>query len=199
MMRRTILLVATMALTLLAASGVALAVNKIGTDGPDILRGTNGDDNLYGLGGNDILLALAGNDNLLGGPGKDIVNGGSLVEPFGGHKNLAGGDGNDAVQGGLGSDNLVGGDGNDFMVGGDDQHPGKDTLSGGAGSDVIWVINRPAAKDLVSCGGGFDRVLADRADVVALDCERVFVGARNVDAFLESIPESFLEGLNPRF
>jgi Endonuclease/Exonuclease/phosphatase family len=34
-MRRTILLLATMALTLLVASGVALAVTKIGTNGPD--------------------------------------------------------------------------------------------------------------------------------------------------------------------
>ncbi len=66
-MRRTILLVATMAVSLLVASGVALAVNRIGTDGPDTLRGTNGPDNLLGLGGNDVLYALAGNDNLLGG------------------------------------------------------------------------------------------------------------------------------------
>ena len=40
-MRRTMLLLATMTLTLLVASGVALAVTKIGTDGPDTLRGTN--------------------------------------------------------------------------------------------------------------------------------------------------------------
>ena len=39
-MRRTVLLLATMALTLVVASGVALAVTKIGTDGPDTLRGT---------------------------------------------------------------------------------------------------------------------------------------------------------------
>jgi hypothetical protein len=45
-MRRTILLLASMALTLLVASGVALAVTRIGTDGPDTLRGTNGADNL---------------------------------------------------------------------------------------------------------------------------------------------------------
>src|SRR5829696_10083618 len=45
LMRRTILLLATMALTLLVASGVALAVTKIGTNGPDILRGTNRADN----------------------------------------------------------------------------------------------------------------------------------------------------------
>ena len=50
LMRRTILLLATMTLTLLVASGVALAVTKIGTDGPDTLRGTNGDDNLLGKG-----------------------------------------------------------------------------------------------------------------------------------------------------
>jgi len=36
MMRRTILMVATMALTLVAASGVALAITKIGTDGPTL-------------------------------------------------------------------------------------------------------------------------------------------------------------------
>jgi hypothetical protein len=55
-MRRIILLVASLALTLLVASGVALAVNKVGTNGPDHLNGTNGDDNLVGLGGDDELL-----------------------------------------------------------------------------------------------------------------------------------------------
>jgi len=39
-MRRTIVLLATMALTVVVASGVALAINKIGTNGPDTLRGT---------------------------------------------------------------------------------------------------------------------------------------------------------------
>jgi CDP-diacylglycerol pyrophosphatase len=42
-MRRLILLLTAMALTLVVASGVTLAVNKIGTNGPDILRGTNSD------------------------------------------------------------------------------------------------------------------------------------------------------------
>src|SRR5215210_4726063 len=195
MMRRTMLLVATMALTLLLASGVALAVTKIGGPGPDTLRGTNGADNLIGNGGNDILLGLAGNDQLLGGPGKDIVNGGTLAEPFRGDKNLVGGDGNDAVQGGLGSDNVVGGAGNDWVVGGEIDNPVKDTLSAGDGNDVVAVINDPAGKDVVSCGSGFDRVLADRADLIAPDCERVFMGFGSVDAFFESIPESFFEGL----
>jgi hypothetical protein len=57
-MRRTIVLLVTMALTLLVASGVALAVTKIGTDGPDTLWGTNGADKLIGKGGNDKLWAL---------------------------------------------------------------------------------------------------------------------------------------------
>jgi len=194
------LLVAMMAVSLVVASGVALAVTKIGTDGPDTLRGTNGDDYLIGKGGNDLLIALAGDDTLLGGAGKDALYGGSLQEPLGGDKNLVGGDGNDAVQGGLGSDNLVGGDGNDFMLGGEFEPPAaKDILSAGAGNDVIDVLNTPAGTDVVTCGGGFDRVLADRADVVAPDCERVFVGARKGDAFFESIPESFFPGLHPIF
>ena len=199
-MRRGILALATTALTLLVVSGVALAVTRIGTDGPDTLRGTNGDDNLVGKGGSDTILAIAGNDTLLGGPGKDLVNGGNLARPFGGDKNLVGGEGNDAIQGGLGPDSMVAQEGNDFMFGGEFAPPAvKDTLSGGYGNEVIDVVNDPAGKDVVTCGGGFDRVLADRADVIAPDCEKVFVGLASADAFFESIPESFWEGLPPQF
>ena len=197
-MRRTIVLLATISLTLLVASGVALAVTKIGTNGPDTLRGTNRADQLVGKGGNDKLLALAGNDTLLGGPGKDIVNGGSLERPFGGDKNLVGGPGNDLVQGGLDSDNVVGQEGNDLLVDGDNADisaPQKDNLAGGDGNDVLGSINKPADVDVIVCGSGFDRVLVDRKDVVAPDCEKVFVGLGSVDAFSNSIPESFFEGL----
>jgi hypothetical protein len=199
-MRRTIVLLATMALTLLVASGVALAVTRIGTDGPDTLRGTKGDDNLLGKGGNDTLLSLAGNDTLMGGTGKDVVNGGSLAQPLAGNKNLVGGEGNDAVQGGLGSDNVLGGEGNDFMVDGEFEPPAvRDTLSAGDGNDVLNVANKPAGKDVVSCGSGIDRVLADRADVVVPDCEKVFLGLAAADEFSDSIPQSFIEGLPPQF
>src|SRR5215210_8164014 len=199
-MRRTMLLLATMALTLLVASGMALAVTRIGTDGPDTLRGTKGDDNLIGQGGNDTLLSLAGDDTLLGGPGKDVVNGGSLAEPLGGNKNLVGGEGNDVVQGGLGSDNVLGGEGNDFMLGGEFEPPAvKDILSAGDGNEVIDVLNKPAGKDVVTCGGGFDRVLADSKDVMSPDCEKVFMGPAAADRFFNSIPQSFIEGLPPQF
>ena len=213
-MRRTILLLATMALTLLVASGVALAVTKIGTNGHDVLKGTDGKDNLLGLGGQDDIFGKGGSDNLLGGPGKDNVLGGD-ERPGGGDKNLAGGPGNDLVLGGKGSDNIVGedgndgadgdsgadnilgGDGNDVLFDGEFRGGAKDTLSGGDGNDFLGPLNAPANRDVVSCGSGFDRVLADRKDTVARDCEKVFVGLDSADEFDESIPRSFFRGLPP--
>ena len=204
-MRRTIMLLATMALTLLVASGVALAVTRIGTSGPDTLRGTNGDDNLVGLGGQDNLFSLDGTDNLAGGLGKDNVLAGDERRPGRGDKNLDGGPGNDAVFGGKGSDKIVGGEGKDWLFECCLREFSKDTLSGGSGNDVIDVWHKPAAvQDVVACGSGFDRVIADRASLVAPDCEKVVVvhGSKEnsfeqSDAFYESIPQSFFEGLPP--
>ena len=236
-MRRTILMVVTMALTLLVASGMAWAVNRIGTDGPDTLRGTNRADNLLGEGGNDALFGRGGSDNLLGGAGKDWVLGGNERRAQGGDKNLLGESGNDGVLGGRGSDNMLGGTGNDFVYGhtGSDRLMGEggkdnvigwrgsDRLSGGDGTDTLWefpfdetskdiysagdgddilsVNNEHPSKDIVSCGSDFDRVLADRIDVVAPDCERVF---RDFDVFWESLPlalqelgDTIEEGLAP--
>ncbi len=245
-MRRLVLLLAGMALALLLASGVAWAVNEVGTNGPDTLRGTHEDDNLLGKGGNDVLFALRGDDNLLGGAGKDWLLGGNERIPFGGEKNLKGESGNDGVVGGIGSDTLLGGSGNDFVLGdngsdgavvgeegkdfvhggrgadhivggegpdwlveGDLRNFSKDILSGGDGNDIFVVDNVPAVKVIVSCGGGFDRVLADRRDVVGPDCEKVVIvhGSRaevveQEEAFFESRAareffEGFFEGLAP--
>ena len=194
-MRRTMVMVATMALILLVASGMALAVTKIGTNGPDFLRGTNGDDSLIGKGGNDKLFAWGGNDNLLGETGKDWLFGGTdRGKTSGGQKNMVGGPGNDRLQGGKGSDNLVGERGNDLLIDGYELNPKKDTLSSGDGNDALWVWNRPAGRDVVSCGRGFDLVLADRDDLLSPDCEKVFIGERKIDAWVDSIPESFWEG-----
>src|SRR5215217_1897364 len=184
-MRRTILLLATMSLTLLVASGVALAVTKIGTDGPDTLRGTNAADNLAGRGANDKLLALAGNDNLIGGSGKDVIYGGTRRIPMLGEKHAIGGPGNDAILGGVASDALVGGDGSDFIyVGGIETGP------------------KVKAHDRVLSGAGIDRVLTDDLslgeDTVAPDCEKSFGGRGAVEEFDKSIPQSFWNGL-PEF
>ena len=197
-MRRTLLLLTTMVVALLLASGVALAVNKVGTNGPDTLRGTNGNDNLLGRGDNDILFALNGRDHLLGGPGNDWLD--THPKEFRrGDKNMVGGSGNDAVIGGRGSDNVLGEEGNDLVADGPDREFATDRLTAGDGNDVVAVVNRPAFKDIVSCGEGFDRVLADRKDVLAPDCEKVFFGLGSEDEFIASIPQSFFEGLHPEF
>src|SRR5215208_4605829 len=173
-MRRAILLLTMMAVTLVVTSGVALAVNKVGTNGPDTLRGTNGADKLLGKGGNDVLFSLGGRDNLLGAGGKDWLLGGNEQRPLGGDKNLVGGPGNDGVQGGEDSDNLLGSSGNDFADGDRRGSAGAtDILTGGDGNDVLDPFNKPAGRDFVTCGRGFDRALADTEDVVAPDCEKV--------------------------
>ena len=205
-MKRTILLLATMSLTLLVASGVALAVTKIGTDGPDTLRGTNGADNLAGRGANDKLLALAGNDNLIGGSGKDVIYGGTRRIPMLGEKHAIGGPGNDAILGGVASDALVGGDGNDFIyVGGIETGPNAiahDRVLSGDGNDVVIIFNDDGEEDIAICGDGIDRVLTDDLslgeDTVAPDCEKIFVGRDAIDEFDKSIPQSFWNGL-PEF
>ena len=203
MRRRIVLLSAAMALALVVASAAALAVNKVGTEGPDTLRGTHGDDNLLGGGGKDRLLSLAGDDNLLGGAGKDVVVGGTKPGAgFGGRdayasrgdKNLAGAAGNDWVNGGRGSDNVLG---NDVVVDGPDRESSTDNVSAGKGNDLVAARNEPAHKDRVVCGGGFDRALADKKDAVAGDCVRVADTQSEVNALFGSIPQSFWEGLPP--
>lgn len=191
-MRRTIVLLATITLTLLVASGVALAVTKIGGPGPDTLKGTNGAENLLGNGANDVLFALGGRDNLLGGEGKDWALGGNERRPFGGDKILLGGPGNDGVVGGIGSDKLLGGSGNDFLLGdnGSDSAvvggKGKDLVEGGRGADRIvgaegtdilieGALDNPSEDDLLG-GEGDDIFVADNVpatkDIVS--CGRGF-------------------------
>ena len=200
MRRRVVLVLAATALTLLLASGVAWAVNKIGTNGPDTLRGTNGADNLSGRGGNDDIFGLGGRDNLVGGAGKDVVLGGNERRAFAGTKNLEGSRGNDVVLGGLDSDDVSGGAGNDLLSDGDERRaPSEDNLSGGVGTDVIFVANIPAFEDTVVCGSGSDWVFADRQDVLAPDCERVFIGQASFEEFFASIPQSFFEAMHPEF
>jgi Ca2+-binding RTX toxin-like protein len=218
-MRRVVLLLAVIAATLVVASGVALAITKIGADGPDTLKGTDKADNLSGRGGNDDLFGLGGRDNLLGGPGKDNVLGGNENRPQQGDKNLAGGPSSDRVLGGLGSDNLAGDSGNDFVDGGfgsdsisggdgteylaDGEFQGGQTdyLNGGDGTDLLDAINKPAHRDVIKCGEGFDYVFADTQDVVAPDCEKVAVGLATVRELDQRLIESgffdWLEGLPP--
>jgi len=50
----------------------------------------------------------------------------------------------------------------------------RDSVAAGEGDDAILAFNRPAARDVIACGSGFDRVLVDGKDQIAGDCERKF-------------------------
>ena len=96
--------------------------------------------------------ATQGPDRLVGTARSDRLFG------LGGADRLLGLGGNDVLDGGPGNDTLTGG-------------AGRDTLHGRAGNDVLNA--RDGRRDRVVCGPGQDYVLADRADSVARDCERV--------------------------
>ncbi len=135
-------------------------------------------------------------ENLVGGAGNDGVLGGE------GSDNLTGNSGNDIVNDAGGPDNILGGDGNDLLGDGEVRGGATDILAAGDGNDVINPGNKPAKKDIVTCGSGFDRVLADRADVVAPDCEKVAVGLaarRELDQRIEEsgFYDRLFEGLAP--
>ena len=103
-MRRTVLLLASMALAMLVASGVALAINTIqclggrdfceGTNQRDKLLGTDRHDSIDGFGRGDILKGFGRGDILLGNAGNDKVYGGRGI---------------DSLYGNLGNDTLYGG------------------------------------------------------------------------------------------
>jgi Tol biopolymer transport system component len=74
---------------------------------------------------------------------------------------------NDVLRGSPGADLVCGLEGNDRIIGG----RGRDHLLGGAGNDTIVAADHTA--DVIGCGRGRDTVIADRQDVVGVDCERV--------------------------
>ena len=96
-----------------------------------------------------------------------------------------GGGGNDEIKGTSGLAGLIastfnGDDGKDDIKGTD----GPDSLSGGAGGDLIRSIDRAA--DSVECGSGFDLALVDRRDTVR-GCNIVLGGALKVKATAKSV------------
>jgi Ca2+-binding RTX toxin-like protein len=187
--RLSFLVVVTLS-ALVVAGGVALAVTKNGGPGDDVLRGTEEPDLLDGRAGNDRIFGYGGDDSspnelrgfLIGGKGDDVIHGGSgdddmvgsgLFSAFfeRGEDVLYGGEGDDLMNGGQGADVIYGSGGNDLLIDGARKREGaKDKLFGGLGADRLDVDNRPAAKDIVHCGGDVDLVDADRKDVL-FGCE----------------------------
>ena len=160
-MRRTILLLVIMSLTLVLASGLALAAKQIdcsdssgplcvGTPNSDEIEGTNTRNDVRAQAGSDLVKARAGNDEVHAGWGNDLV--------FGQR----------------GADLLRAGPcANDRMVGG----PGDDTINVSDPCAFIFVVGAPGPEswgDKVECGPGFDVVRGvDEYDWVASDCERI--------------------------
>jgi hypothetical protein len=94
---------------------------------------------------------------------------------------------------------MLGGGGGDLIVDGElDEASRDDVLLGQDGNDILIANHVPAVKDIVRCGGGFDRVLADRKDVVAADCEKVLVLRGSVEEVLEQ-EDAFFESLPPAY
>ena len=186
-------LVATLVVGVFLASGVALAITEFGGSGNDALEGTNAADRLYGRAADYAIWGLAGHDDrLVGGSGEDSVSGGPGndrilgpgVEDHGlptyekGSDTLSGEAGEDQLIGGLGPDRLSGGDGRDLLLdalGEYGKDRSADVLSGGAGDDELDAWSGAGPQDSLRCGGGSDRVVADKGiDRVAQDCEIVF-------------------------
>jgi Ca2+-binding RTX toxin-like protein len=138
------------------------ALNGIGNELDNLIKGNPAANSLYGEDGNDTLDGGAGNDRLFGG------------------------NGNDLLIGGLGKDSLSGGDGSDYFI--FDKALGKkniDTITDFvSGVDQIWlddaifksftgIIGQIDAGNFVSGGGGvkatdIDDYLIFNSDIGAL-------------------------------
>lgn len=77
---------------------------------------------------------------------------------------IEGGSSADTLRGTASADRIDGGAGADRLSGG----VGRDRIEGGSGADRI---DGGPGRDTISCGDGRDRVLAERQDRVADDCE----------------------------
>lgn len=117
------------------------------------LDADEGDDTVFGSRGVEWRLE--------DGPGDDLIRSGG---------------GDDEVSMGRGHDTVYGGRGADFIsydvferFTGSPPDP-RDRLFGGPGDDLIADVNRHS--DLIRCGSGIDRVIPERWDHPAADCER---------------------------
>jgi Ca2+-binding RTX toxin-like protein len=134
-MKRVVLLLGLMGVTVALAASAAFAITDYGTTGDDILLGTDDGDYLYGLPGDDAIRGFGGIDHLYGGADNDTVRGGAEI---------------DVMFLGAGKDEGYGGTGGDEITGG----PGADTIIAGRGDDTDYAHDRVEGYDFVLCGPG---------------------------------------------
>ena len=177
---------------LCSCAGSGLPLNIAAGPGNDTAEGSVGDDVFVGGEGNDGFYSISGDDVVDGGPGNDKLSvalgsgrlsGGDgdddlmsagptpVLDGGRGDDNLEGGDGADRMQGGPGDDKLLGKRGNDTL----DAGPGEDDVDGERGDDTITLADGQSDHSL-TCGQGNDRLTADGADPVNIDCNQVAGG-----------------------
>lgn len=107
-----------------------------------------------------IIASSSSAATIVGTSGDDTLDGTAIADVIKGRA------GADLIRGHRGDDGLLGGRGPDRIVGG----RGHDYIGAGGGDDVVDVLD--GVFDLVdSCGDGYDVVVRDPIDFVALDCE----------------------------
>jgi Ca2+-binding RTX toxin-like protein len=184
-MRKTILLLASVALAMIVAGGVAWAATiqcpKLakdwcyGTEEADTIRGTGENDRISAEGGGDTIYSYGGWDRLEGGAGSDRLYGGRKADSL--HPNTQQDTSNDYVHGGREGDiiHIPSVDPSNLPI----STEGVDRVYGERGDDVIfasqwhWGGGDPVTKTIIDCGPGRkDRVVFDRGvDVVKENCE----------------------------
>ena len=190
LMRRTIMLMATMTLATFVVGGVAYALDfTCGGEGdtdpdPGDCRGTTDADSITGTSRTDLIDTLAGNDTVDARAGDDVVigrEGQDTIHGRGGEDDVVGDEGSDTLFGEGGPDTLSGGGGTNLYFGasGPDRIGASSVASvggtageeihGGPGNDLIFA--RDELQDIIDCGGGSDEVANDPIDQVDPNCE----------------------------
>ena len=150
-MRRTILLMATMTLSVLVIGGVAYALNITcdGTGDQDsrtgFCKGTAKQDSITGTSGSDFIDARGGDDSVSAGDGQDTIHGRSGEDSLNGRvgSDTLFGEGRKDVLDGRGGVNLYfGASGPDRLIAdtlSGDGGAGGEEIHGGPGNDLIAV------------------------------------------------------------
>jgi hypothetical protein len=150
-----------------------MAVQILGTDGPDVLEGTPNADDIHGFHGNDVIYGRGGNDEIDGGFEDDTLFGG-----YGDEVVIYGNTGNDLIYGGPGTDRIYGNKGDNELHGGKGPDRiiaratgSEDFVFGGWANDIIKVQG-DGSTDVVDCGSGIDKVYYGPLDQIAANCEK---------------------------
>ena len=197
-MKRTIVLLTTMAMTLLMATSVAMALTITcsysgvceGTADHDSLHGGEGNNKIYGYRGKDGLFGNSGEDDLYGdldlgpnggiGGSQDYLSGGS------GFDRLYGGSGDDHMyDGGDGPDLFVGGGGNDFMVSQDKFRSNIYRFDFRPQLDILTAI--PSGSDQVTDSGGTNDILWWISNTTRAAVTITWVDTSDADVFRDAL------------